>query len=89
MPTIEILGTGRIDERDSAFPQAVQLPGGDLLCSFSVGGGALVTGGTEWARSRDGGGLIPLTVLKENLESPERLRCRITSTIIFLPWDYC
>ncbi len=55
MPTIEILGTGRIDDRESAFPQAVQLPGGDVLCSFNVGGGALVTGGTEWARSRDGG----------------------------------
>jgi len=55
MPTIEILGSGRIDERDSAFPQAVQLPSGDILCSFSVGGGAHVTGGTDWARSTDGG----------------------------------
>ena len=55
MPSIEILGTGRIDERDSAFPQAVQLPNGDVLCSFNVGGGALVTGGTDWARSTDGG----------------------------------
>jgi hypothetical protein len=55
MPTIEILGSGRIDERDSAFPQAVQLPNGDILCSFSVGGGAHVTGGTDWARSTDGG----------------------------------
>ena len=53
MPSIEILGSGRIDERESAFPQAVQLPGGDLLCSFGVGGGALVTGGTDWARSTD------------------------------------
>jgi len=52
---IEILDTGRLDERESAFPQAVQLPDGDLLCSFSVGGGALVTGGTDWARSTDGG----------------------------------
>ena len=55
MPSIEILDTGRIDERDSAFPQAVQLPNGDILCSFNVGGGAHVTGGTDWARSTDGG----------------------------------
>ena len=55
MPSVEILGTGRIDERESAFPQAVQLPDGDLLCSFGVGGGAHVTGGTDWARSTDGG----------------------------------
>lgn len=55
MPSIEILDSGRIDERESAFPQAVQLPGGDILCSFGVGGGALVTGGTDWAHSADGG----------------------------------
>ena len=55
MASIEILGTGRIDERESAFPQAVQLPGGDILCSFNVGGGAHVTGGSDWARSSDGG----------------------------------
>ena len=55
MPSIEILGTGRLDERDSAFPQAVQLPNGDILCSFSVGGGHFVKGGTDWARSTDGG----------------------------------
>ncbi len=55
MASIEILGTGRIDERESAFPQAVQLPGGDILCSFNVGGGAHVTGGSDWARSTDGG----------------------------------
>lgn len=52
---IEILNTGWIDRRGSAFPQAVTLPDGDLLCSFSVGGGAEVTGGTDWARSTDGG----------------------------------
>ena len=55
MPFVEILGTGRIDARDSAFPQAVQLPDGDILCSFSVGGGPNVHGGTDWARSTDGG----------------------------------
>ncbi len=50
---IEILGSGRIDERESAFPQTVQLPSGDLLCSFGVGGGQYVHGGTDWYRSRD------------------------------------
>ncbi len=50
-----ILNTGRLDERESAFPQAVQLPKGDILCSFSVGGGQYVHGGTDWARSTDGG----------------------------------
>ena len=55
MPNIEILDSGRIDERESAFPQAVQLPNGDILCSFNVGGGAHTTGGTDWARSTDGG----------------------------------
>ena len=34
MPSIEIIDSGRIDERESAFPQAVQLPNGDILCSF-------------------------------------------------------
>lgn len=55
MPSIEILGSGRIDERESAFPQAVQLPNGDVLCSFNVGGGASATGGTDWVRSTNGG----------------------------------
>lgn len=55
MAMIEILGTDRLDERDSAFPQAVQLDDGDILCSFSVGGGPEVHGGTDWARSSDGG----------------------------------
>ena len=55
MPHIEILGTGRLDTRESAFPQTVQVPDGDILCSFSVGGGPNVHGGTDWARSVDGG----------------------------------
>jgi len=55
MPAIEIIGSGRLDDRDSAFPMAVELPGGDILCSFSVGGGPNVAGGTDVARSTDGG----------------------------------
>ena len=55
MACIEITETGRLDERESAFPQAVQLPNGDIVCSFSVGGGQFVHGGTDWARSTDCG----------------------------------
>lgn len=55
LPSLKIITTGRIDERESAFPQAVQLPDGDILCSFSVGGGQYVHGGTDWVRSIDGG----------------------------------
>lgn len=53
--SLRILATGRVDERESAFPQAVQLLNGDILVSFSVGGGQFVHGGTDWARSTDGG----------------------------------
>ncbi len=72
MPSIEILGTGRLDERDSAFPLAVQLPGGDILCSFSVGGGPSVHGGTDWARSTDGGETWTLegTILPPTTDPP-------------------
>lgn len=69
MPALRILSTGRLDERESAFPQAVELPSGDVLCSFAVGGGQFVHGGTEWVRSTDGGEtwqregeLLPATV---------------------------
>ncbi len=55
MPSIEILGSGRVDENESAFPQAVQLPNGDILCSYSNAGGQHATGGTSYSRSRDGG----------------------------------
>ena len=40
MQSIQIQSTGRLDERESAFPQAVQLPDGDMLCSFGVGAGS-------------------------------------------------
>ena len=55
MPAIEILDRGWIDRRDSSFPQAVLLPNGDILCAFCVGGAAFATGGSDWARSTDGG----------------------------------
>lgn len=55
MPEIAIEATGRIDERDSAFPQCIRFDDGEILCGFSVGGGQFVYGGTDWARSTDGG----------------------------------
>ena len=33
MASLEILGSGHIDQRESAFPMAVQLNNGELLCS--------------------------------------------------------
>jgi hypothetical protein len=55
MCRIEIVASGVIDNRDSAYPQAVAMPNGEILCSFSVGGGPLVHGGTDLVRSCDGG----------------------------------
>jgi hypothetical protein len=55
MPKIEIIDAGHVDRSDSAFPTTVLLDNGDILCGFSVGGGAHVDGGTFCARSSDGG----------------------------------
>ncbi len=55
MPTIEIMDSGHVDRRDSAFPTLVCIANGDLLCGYSVGGGAHVNGGTHCSRSADGG----------------------------------
>ncbi|QDU79391.1 BNR/Asp-box repeat protein [Polystyrenella longa] len=55
MTTITMLETGRLDERESAFPSTVRLPDGTLLCSYSIEGGQYVHGGTELSRSTDGG----------------------------------
>jgi hypothetical protein len=80
MPSIEIIGTGRSDDRDSAFPLAVQLPDGDILCSFSVGGGPHVHGGTDFARSRDGGRTWTLegTILPPGTEPPSTNFLKLT-----------
>ena len=51
MPSIELLDTGIIDDREAAFPLAIQRPDGEILCSYGVGGGALVTGHTEYSLS--------------------------------------
>lgn len=70
MASIHILGTGTMDDRDSAYPQAVQLPDGELLCSFSVGGGPNATGRTDYCRSVDNGATWQLegTILSDTTE---------------------
>ncbi len=55
MPTIEVLGKGCIDDRDSAFPTLVRCPDGRLLAAFCVGGGPSAMGSTDWAWSDDNG----------------------------------
>lgn len=55
MPRIEILESGLLDERDSAFPSTVKLQDGTILCSYNIEGGQYVHGGTELSRSLDGG----------------------------------
>ncbi len=55
MPEIEILDSGHIDRSDSAFPTVVRMDDGNLVCAFSMGGGAHVSGGTHCSRSGDGG----------------------------------
>ena len=82
MPSLQILATGRLDERESAFPQAVQLPNGDILCSFGVEGGQFVHGGTDWVRSTDGGmtwkldgTLLPKTTEATKVGLTRRRRC--------------
>ena len=55
MPEIEVLETGHLDRRDSAFPTLVRLDNGDIVCGFSVGGGPSAKGDTQCARSSDGG----------------------------------
>lgn len=55
MSKIQVLDVASIDESDSAFPQAIELPNGELLCSYGVGGGPNAHGQTEFSRSTDGG----------------------------------
>jgi len=55
MPSIQILDSGRIDERESAFPQCAQMPNGDIVCGYCWGAGASGTGSSDWSRSTDGG----------------------------------
>ncbi len=83
MPSVNILGSGLIDDRDSCYAQPVQLPCGDILCSYSVGGGPNMHGGTEWARSADGGQTwrVEGTILSptENPRSSNALRLTLSA----------
>jgi hypothetical protein len=51
---LTVEATGTIGDGDVAYPQAVVLDDGDVLCSYGTGGN-LALGGTDWARSTDGG----------------------------------
>ena len=83
MCKIEILASGIIDDRDSAFPLTVQLGNDELLCAFGVGGGALVTGQTECARSTDGGdNWIPAgVILKKDHEQGRANFLKLTTNV--------
>lgn len=63
--------TGVIGEGDLAYPQAVVLDDGDVLCSFGTGGN-LALGGTDWARSTDGGRtwVVEGTILARGTDPP-------------------
>ncbi len=53
--SVEIEATGIISDEGAAYPSLVRLENGDILASYTVGGGPLATGGTGLARSRDEG----------------------------------
>jgi hypothetical protein len=50
---MRVVEWGTIDDRESAFPQATELPDGTMVCSYSNAGGQFSTGGTDWARLDD------------------------------------
>jgi sialidase-1 len=62
---------GSIGDGDLAYPQAVVLDDGEVLCSFGTGGN-LALGGTDWARSTDGGRTwrIEGTILPRTTDPP-------------------
>jgi hypothetical protein len=68
---MEVEQHGRIGEGDLAYPQAVVLDDGDVLCSFGTGGN-LALGGTDWARSTDGGRTwtVAGTILPQSQDPP-------------------
>ncbi len=73
MPQVEILETGHVDRRDSAFPTLVQLDNGHLICGYSVGAGAHAKGGTHYSRSCDGGRTwMDPTVILDRTTDPVR-----------------
>jgi len=52
---VHVTDSGHVNRDQSAFPTLVRLDNAHLICGFSVGGGPEVTGGTDCARSVDGG----------------------------------
>ncbi|MFA6714050.1 MAG: sialidase family protein [Victivallales bacterium] len=57
MSFVKVIETNCISQDNSAFPTIVKLENGDLICGFNVGGGPEITGGSDWARSTDKGGV--------------------------------
>lgn len=72
MVGVTVEDTGVIDDRDSAYPQAVELADGSILCSYSNAGGQLATGGTDMATSTDGGRSWSwrATILRKGVQPP-------------------
>ena len=52
---VEVVGSGHVTRDDAAYPSLVALDDGSIICGYSCGGGSSATGGTDWARSTDGG----------------------------------
>ena len=52
---VEVVDSGHVTRDDAAYPTLVGLDDGSIICGYSCGGGSSATGGTEWARSTDGG----------------------------------
>jgi len=82
MPSIEVTDSGHVDRSDSAFPTTVSRDDGDLVCGFSMGGGAHVSGGTHSARSTDGGSTWSYQgpILEPSEEPPRTNHLRLSRT---------
>ena len=52
---VEVVASGHVTRDDAAYPSLVGLDDGAIVCGYSCGGGSSATGGTDWARSTDGG----------------------------------
>lgn len=52
---IHHVGQAVVSSQEAAYPTVVKLPDNDLICGYSSGGGANISGGTHWSRSPDGG----------------------------------
>ena len=52
---VEVVDSGHVTRDDAAYPSLVALDDGSIICGYSCGGGSSATGGTDRARSTDGG----------------------------------